>query len=307
MTAHDTPRPDREFPLGGDLTIDRLGFGAMRLARSGLQGPARDRPEALAVLRRAVELGVNHIDTAWFYRAGDLAANDLIREALSPYPENLVIATKVGPLLGPSGRPEGQCEASGLRELVEQNLTSLGLDRLDLVYLRIGGRSEASGESVGERFEALAALRDEGLIRHLGVSNIDRAQLAEARAIAPVAAVQNHFHVNRQQDPGLLGECEAGGIGFAPFFPLGGGPDPLDTGRLEPVAERHKVTVPQVALAYLLARSPVLLAIPGTGSVEHLEENMGAGRIDLTPEDMAELEPRVDLRTENSSTAAASP
>ena len=151
------PRPDREFLLGGDLTIDRLGFGAMRLARSGLQGPARERQEALAVLRRAVELGVNHIDTAWFYRAGDLAANDLIREALSPYPGNLVIATKVGPLLGPSGRPEGQCEASGLRELVEENLTTLGLDRLDLVYLRIGGRSEASGESIGERFEALAA------------------------------------------------------------------------------------------------------------------------------------------------------
>jgi aryl-alcohol dehydrogenase-like predicted oxidoreductase len=289
MTAHDTARPGGEFPLGGDLDINRLGFGAMRLARSGLQGPARDRQDALAVLRRAVELGVNHIDTAWFYRAGDLAANDLIREALSPYPENLVIATKVGPLLGPSGRPEGQCDASGLRELVEQNLTSLGLDRLDLVYLRIGGRSEASGESIGERFEALAALRREGLIRHLGVSNIDRAQLAEARAIAPVAAVQNHFHVNRQREPGLLDDCEASEIGFAPFFPLGGGPDPLDTAGLEPVAKRHEATVPQVALAYLLARSPVMLAIPGTGSVGHLEENMAASRIKLTLEDMAEL------------------
>jgi pyridoxine 4-dehydrogenase len=292
MTAHDTARPGREFPLGGDLDINRLGFGAMRLARSGLQGPARHRQDALAVLRRAVELGVNHIDTAWFYRAGDLAANDLIREALSPYPENLVIATKVGPLLGPSGRPEGQCDASGLRELVEQNLTSLGLDRLDLVYLRIGGRSEASGESIGERFEALAELRQEGLIRYLGVSNIDRAQLAEAQTIAPVTAVQNHFHVNRQQDPGLLDDCEASEIGFAPFFPLGGGPDPLDSARLEPVAKRHEATVPQVALAYLLARSPVMLAIPGTGSVAHLEENMGAGRIDLTQEDLAELEPR---------------
>jgi pyridoxine 4-dehydrogenase len=289
MTAHDIPRAGREFLLGGDLPIDRLGFGAMRLARSGLQGPARDRREAVAVLRRAVELGVNHIDTAWFYRAGDLAANDLIREALAPYPANLVIATKVGPLLGPSGRPEGQCEPSGLRELVEQNLTSLGLDRLDLVYLRIGGRSEASGESIGERFAALAQLRDEGLIRHLGVSNVGRAQLDEARAIAPVAAVQNHFHVNRQQDPGLLRECEASEIGFAPFFPLGGGPDPLDAARLEPVAKRHEATAPQVALAYLLARSPVMLAIPGTGSLEHLEENMAARRISLTAQDMAEL------------------
>jgi aryl-alcohol dehydrogenase-like predicted oxidoreductase len=289
MTPHDTARPGGEFPLGGDLDINRLGFGAMRLARSGLQGPARDRKDALVVLSRAVELGVNHIDTAWFYRAGDLAANDLIREALSPYPDDLVIATKVGPLLGPSGRPEGQSEASGLRELVEQNLTSLGLDRLDLVYLRIGGRSEASGESIGERFEALAALRQEGLIRHLGVSNIDRAQLAQARAIAPVAAVQNHFHVNRQQDPGLLADCQTSEIGFAPFFPLGGGPDPLDAHRLELVAKRHDATLPQVALAYLLARSPVMLAIPGTGSVGHLEENMAASRINLTPEDMAEL------------------
>jgi aryl-alcohol dehydrogenase-like predicted oxidoreductase len=290
MTAHDTPRPGREFRLGRDLTINRLGFGAMRLARGGLYGPARDRAEGMAVLHRAVELGVNHIDTAWFYRAGDVAANDLIREALSPYPENLVIATKVGPLLGPNGFPEGQSDAAGLRQLVEQNLTSLGLDRLDLVYLRIGGRSEASGESVGERFEALAGLREEGLIRHLGVSNIDRAQLAEARAIAPVAAVQNHFHVHRQQDPGLLADCEAAEIAFAPFFPLGGGTNPLDVTRLEPVAKRHEATVPQVALAYLLARSPVMLAIGGTGSVEHLEENMGASRVDLTADDMAELE-----------------
>jgi aryl-alcohol dehydrogenase-like predicted oxidoreductase len=289
MTAHDTARPGGEFLLGGDLKINRLGFGAMRLARGGLQGPARDRAEGLAVLRRAVELGVNHIDTAWFYRAGEVAANDLIREALSPYPENLVIATKVGPLLGPSGRPESQSDASGLRELVEQNLTSLGLDRLDLAYLRIGGRGDASAESIGERFQALATLRDEGLIRHLGVSNIDRRQLAEARAIAPVAAVQNHFHVHRQQDPGLLSDCEANEIGFAPFFPLGGGTDPLDAARLEPLAKRHEATALQVALAYLLARSPVMLAIPGTGSIEHLEENMAASRIKLTAEDLADL------------------
>jgi aryl-alcohol dehydrogenase-like predicted oxidoreductase len=262
----------------------------MRLARGGLHGPARDRAEGIAVLRRAVELGVNHIDTAWFYRAGDVAANDLIREALSPYPENLVIATKVGPLLGPSGVPDAQSDASGLRQLVEENLTTLRLDRLDLVYLRIGGRGDASGESIGERFQALAALRDEGLIRHLGVSSIDRRQLAEARAIAPVAAVQNHFHVNRQQDPGLLGDCESAGIGFAPFFPIGGGPEPLDAARLAPVAKRHEATVPQVALAYLLARSPVMLAIPGTGSIEHLAENMAASRIELSPDDLAELE-----------------
>jgi diketogulonate reductase-like aldo/keto reductase len=161
--------------------------------------------------------------------------------------------------------------------------------RLDLVYLRIGGRSEGSGESVGERFEALAGLSDERLIRHLGVSDIDRAQLDEARAIAPVAAVQNHFHVHRQQDPGLLNDCEANESGFVPFFPLGGGTDRLDAARLEPIAKRHEATIRQVALAYLLARSPVMLAIPGTGSLGHLEENMAASRISLTAEDMAEL------------------
>lgn len=290
MTAHDMERPGGEFLLGADLKVSRLGFGAMRLVRNSFQGGTRDPGESMAVLRRAVELGVSHIDTAWFYRAGDLAANDLICEALSPYPEGLAIATKVGPLLGPEGRPAAQSAAAGLRELVEQNLTSLGLDRLDLVYLRIGGMGASSGESIGERFEALAGMREEGLIKHLGVSNIDRGQLAEARAIAPVAAVQNHFHVHRQQqDLGLLSDCEAHGIGFAPFFPLGGGTDPLDAARLEPVARRHEATVRQVALAYLLARSPVILAIPGTGSVEHLQENMGARRIVLTTQDMAEL------------------
>jgi pyridoxine 4-dehydrogenase len=235
-------------------------------------------------------MGVNHIDTAWFYRAGDVGANDLIRQALSPYPPGLVIATKVGPLLGPEGRPAHQSGAGGLRKLVEDNLSSLGLDRLDLVYLRIGGMGVAAGESLGERFRVLAGLREEGLIRHLGISNVDQRQLAEARAIAPVAAVQNHFHIHRQQqDLALLGDCEAAGTGFAPFFPLGGGTDPLQAARLEPVARRHNATARQVALAYLLARSPVMLAIPGTGSVSHLEENMAAARIRLTGEDLAEL------------------
>ncbi len=281
---------ETELTLAGDLTVKRLGFGAMRLLRGTFDSAPRDPEEGLAVLRRAVELGVNHIDTAWFYRVGDTGANDLIREALAPYPPGLVIATKVGPLLGPAGRPTGQSDAAGLRKLVEDNLTTLGLDRLDLVYLRIGGMNAPGGEPVGMRFAALAALREEGLIRHLGVSNIDQRQLAEARAIAPVAAVQNHFHIHRQeQDLGVLADCEAAGIGFAPFFPLGGGTDPLQGDRLEAVAGRHGATVPQVALAYLLARSPVMLAIPGTGSVAHLEENMGAARIRLTPADLKEL------------------
>jgi pyridoxine 4-dehydrogenase len=286
-----TRQPGGQFRLGGELAVNRLGFGAMRLLLGSRTSAGRDPEEGMAILRRAVQLGVNHIDTAWFYRAGDAGANDLIRQALSPYPAGLVIATKVGPLLGPGGWPDRQSGPDGLRALVEDNLTSLGLDRLDLVYLRIGHMGVPSGESLAERFEALAALREEGLIRHLGVSNVDRAQLAEARAIAPVAAVQNHFHIHRQQpeDLGLLADCEAAGTGFAPFFPLGGGNDPLQPSQLELVARRHGASSSQVALAYLLARSPVMLAIPGTGSVAHLQENMGAAAVRLSPEDLREL------------------
>jgi aryl-alcohol dehydrogenase-like predicted oxidoreductase len=293
MTTDDVTAPGGVFRLGGDLTIGRLGFGAMRLPRGSLDGPIRDPQQGMAVLRKAVELGVSHIDTAWFYRAGQVAANDLIRQALSPYQPGLVIATKVGPLLGPEGRPSGQSDPAGLRALVEQDLASLGVDRLDLVYLRIGGMGVPSGESLAERFEVLAGLAEEGLIRHLGVSNVDRVQLAEARSIAPVAAVQNHFHVHRQQqDAGLLAECESAGIAFVPFFPLGGGADAADAASLEPAAGRHGATVAQVALAWLLARSPVMLPIPGTGSLAHLEENMRSVRLIMNDRDLAGLAPQ---------------
>jgi pyridoxine 4-dehydrogenase len=165
----------------------------------------------------------------------------------------------------------------------------LGVDHLDLAYLRVGGRNPPGGEPIAEQFAALAQLRDEGLIRHLGVSNIDTAQLAEARAIAPVAAVQNAFHVHATADAELLAECTRSGTAFVPFFPLGGGLDPIDTTRLEETAARHGATVQQVALAVLLAASPVMLAIPGTGSLAHLAENVGAASIRLTPEDVASL------------------
>ena len=277
-----------DFRLGGDLGVRRIGFGAMRLARDGWRGPARDPEQGRAVLRRAVELGVNHLDTADFYRSGDGAvrANALIREALHPYPPGLVIATKVGPLFGPKGTMPAP--ANGLRALVEANLTSLGLDRLDLVYLRIGVMTPPHGESLAARFEALAALREEGLIRHLGLSNVDADHLAEARAIAPVAAVQNLFHLAKQDDAALLDLCAASGIAFVPFGPIGSG-DGLDDARLATVAARHRATVSQTALAWLLALSPATLAIPGTGSVAHLEENLAASSIPLTPDDLAEL------------------
>jgi aryl-alcohol dehydrogenase-like predicted oxidoreductase len=280
---------NNEFRLGGDLNVSRLGFGAMRLpSKDGMGGPARDPEAGRAVLRRAVELGVDHIDTADFYvsHGGTVHANTLIREALSPYPSNLVIATKVGPVIRPDGLHHAA--AADLRGHVEANLEGLGVDRLDLVYLRIGAMTPPHGESLAERFEVLAALREEGLIRHLGISNVDTAHLAEARAIAPVAAVQNQFHAAQRDDADVLAACEDSGIAFVPFFPVGGGRD-LDDQRLAKVAARHRATVSQIGLAWLLASSPVTLAIPGTGSLSHLEENMATAAITLTEEDLADL------------------
>jgi aryl-alcohol dehydrogenase-like predicted oxidoreductase len=285
----NTAKSAGTFLLGGDLPVARMGFGAMRLPVKDFTGPARDPQTGIAVLRRAVELGVNHLDTAGFYRRGDVAANDLIRQALAPYPEDLVIATKVGPLRDGDGRPTGQASPDQLRGLVEDNLRELGLDRLDLVYLRVGAMAGPGGESVADRFAALAELRDEGLIRHLGVSNIDAAQLAEAQAVAPVVAVQNTFHVHHAGDTDLLARCAGQGIAFVPFFPLGGGLDPIDDTLLEKTAAAHQATVPQVALAWVLASSPVTLAIPGTGSLAHLEENVAAAALRLSPDDLASL------------------
>ncbi|RCG16815.1 oxidoreductase [Streptomyces diacarni] len=275
----------KTFSLGGDLTINRLGFGAMRLAANTLEGPPRDPENGIAVLRRSVELGVNHIDTAGFYRRGAVRANELIRRALSPYRDDLVIATKIGPLPTPEGVPSGQATPGQLRGLVEAELRSLGLDRLDLVYLRVGGTTGPGGESVAERFAVLAELRAEGLIQHLGVSNVDAVQFAEARKIAPVAAVQNR-HTG---DLGLLTACEEAGIAYVPYFPLGGGVSPLESERLDKVAVRLGATATQVHLASLLATSPSMLAIPGTGSLDHLEENLAASRLSLSDEDLSDL------------------
>ena len=275
----------KTFTLGGELTINRLGFGAMRLPAGTFRGPARDPETGIAVLRRAVELGVNHIDTAAFYQRDGVRANELIRKALTPYPDDLVIATKVGPMLDANGVPGSEATPEQLRGLVEDNLTDLGLDRLDLVYLRVGGMTGPGGASIGDRFAELARLRDEGLIRHVGISNVDGAQLAEARAIAPVSAVQNRFGVHEQADLELLAECERDGIAFAPFFSLSGEPG----AGIEAVAARHGASVQQIALAWTLAVSTAVLAIPGTGSLDHLAENMRAGDIQLTTEDLAAL------------------
>ncbi|MEV5612877.1 aldo/keto reductase [Streptomyces sp. NPDC052225] len=278
--------------LGGDLTVHRVGFGAMRLPRNSLTGPARDPETGRAVLRRAVELGVNHIDTADFYRSGgdaDVRANTLIREALHPYADGLTIATKVGPVFS-GGGPVGEAAPEQLRGQVEANLEGLGLDRLDLVYLRIGSSLEVPhGDSLAARFEALAALREEGLIRHLGISNVDTAHLAEARAIAPVAAVQNHFNAVDRDAAELHAACADAGIAFVPFGSLGMGMADVSSTAVEKVAARHGATVNQIALAWALSLSPVTLVIPGTGSTAHLEENVAAGSLTLTDEDLADL------------------
>jgi pyridoxine 4-dehydrogenase len=278
------------FAIGGDLTVDRIGFGAMRLARNGMGDTVTRDPEtARAVLRRAAELGVDHIDTADFYRSPDGAvrANDLIREALFPYPAGLVIATKVGPVFGPEGPAQGT--AADLRPAVEANLEALGIDRLDLVYLRIGWRVPPAGESLSERFEVLAALRGEGLIRHLGLSNVDQAHLAEAQGIAPVAAIQNLFDPANAAEVALAERAAAEQIAFVPFGPLGSGRGSERDERYAAVARRHGATVAQVALAHVLGWSPNVLAIPGTGSLAHLEENMAARSLTLTPGEMAAL------------------
>jgi aryl-alcohol dehydrogenase-like predicted oxidoreductase len=276
-----------EFRLGGELAVKRIGFGTMRL----LSGRARGPETARAVLRRAVELGVNHIDTAYFYVSDDgaIRINTLINEALYPYPPGLVVATKVGPTYTPRRGYVQTTDPAVLRPMVEANLETLGVDSLDLVYLRIGLMGTPHGESLGARYEALATLREEGLIRHLGLSNVDADHLAQARAIAPVAAVQNQFHSGDHDGGELVALCEQADIAFVPFFPLSGGRGAFSGRRIAKVAARRSATVSQVALAWLLASSPAALAIPGTGSIAHLEENVAAGSVCLTQEDLSDL------------------
>ncbi|NUP64623.1 MAG: oxidoreductase [Nonomuraea sp.] len=279
------------WALGGDLSVARVGYGAMKLTG----WPRGDRPSrdtALAILRRAVELGVNHIDTSHYYARDGVAANELIREALHPYPGGLVIVTKVGALVEGSdlalpAEDKTGLSPDGLRRGVEANLRSLGVDRLDVVNLRMGDLDRAQTPLAGP-LETLLALREEGLIRHLGISNVTAAEFAEARKIAPIACVQNLYNLAEREDDPLVDACAEAGIAYVPFFPVGGF-QPLTAARLDAVAARHGATVPQVALAWLLARSPNILLIPGTGSLAHLEENVAAGTLKLSAEDFADL------------------
>jgi len=276
----------------GDLTVNRLGFGAMRLTGSlpFEKGTPSGRGQSVAVLRRAVELGVNHIDTAAFYFSPLRSANELINTALAPYGDGLVITTKVGPGRDSWGewhwaRPDQ------LRGQVEENIRQLGRDHLDVVNLRRRPRQE----SIAEQFGALAELRDAGLVRHLGVSDVTVGQLAEALAIAPVVCVQNRYGLDLREHDGVLRACAERSIAFVPFFAIAGqsrqsGRQPAEPAELLTVAGRHAATSAQVRLAWTLHQAPNVLAIPGTGSVSHLEENVAAAALRLTAEDLALLD-----------------
>ncbi|MDR6970169.1 oxidoreductase [Leifsonia shinshuensis] len=290
MTSSDqslrTDLPGGVF-RAGDLDLTRVGYGAMQLAGPGVFGPPADRDEAIAVLRAVVEAGITHIDTAEFY--GPHITNELIREALHPYPDDLHIVTKVGAERDAEGNWPHAREPQQLRDQVHQNLRSLGLEALDVVNLRVGGFQRPEPGSLAEQFGALADLQREGLIRHLGLSTVDAAQLAEAQSIAPVVTVQNFYNIANREDDALIELTASQGIAYVPYFPLGGF-SPLQSDVLASVAQRLSATPLAVALAWLLQRSPNILLIPGTSSVAHLRDNIAGAGLALPQDAIAELD-----------------
>lgn len=289
MTAPTTPGGQFTFP-GTSLTVRRMGYGAMQLAGPGVYGPPRDPDAAVAVLRAAVAAGVDHIDTSDFY--GPHVTNQLIRRALHPYPEGLVIVTKLG-----ARRPADQSwqPAQSNEELaagLHDNLRNLGLDAVDIVNFRAmgGGAGHGPAEgSIARQVTALADLKKQGLIRHIGLSNVTAAQVAEAQAITPVVCVQNLYNLAHRGDDALIDDLARQGIAYVPFFPLGGF-SPLQSSTLSDIARRLDATPMQVALAWLLHRAPNILLIPGTSSVGHLRENLAAAQLTLSPGVLAELD-----------------
>ncbi|WP_066951409.1 oxidoreductase [Streptomyces lushanensis] len=273
--------------LADDLTISRMGYGAMQLAGPGVFGPPKDRGQAVTVLREAVDLGITHIDTSDFY--GPVVVNEIIKEALHPYPADLRIVTKVGARRGDDGSWNPSLEPDDLKAQVRENLLHLGLDTLDVVNLRVGTAEGTADESVAEQFGALAELQREGLVRHLGLSGVTSAQLTQARTIAPVVTVQNLYNLAARQDDELVDRCAAENIAFAAFFPLGGF-SPLQSGTLTAVAARLGASPQQVALAWLLQRSSTTVLIPGTSSVTHLHENVAASDLELPADAVAQLD-----------------
>ena len=274
------------FALAG-RTVRRMGYGAMQLAGPGVFGPPKDRDAALAVLREAVASGVDHIDTSDFY--GPHVTNQLIREALHPYPDDLVIVTKVGAIRGNDGAWLPALEPEDIERSVHDNLRNLGLDALEVVNMRSMGSVHAPAEgSIEKQVTALAELQQRGLVRHIGLSNVTATQIAEARRIAEVVCVQNHYNLVHREDDALIDDLADKGIAYVPFFPLGGF-TPIQSSGLSAIAQTVGATPMQVALAWLLHRSPNILLIPGTSSLGHLRENLQAARLSLTGKVLDEL------------------
>ncbi len=275
------------FP-GTSLTVQRIGYGAMQLAGPGVWGPPKDPDGAVAVLREAVAAGVNHIDTSDYY--GPHVTNQIIRQALHPYPAGLVIVTKLGGRRPPDRSWQRAVSPQELTAGVHDNLRNLGLDTLDIVNYRVMGSGLGTQEgSIAEQVAVLEDLRRQGLIRNIGVSNVTAAQLAEAQAITEIVCVQNNYNLAHRHDDALIDDLARQGIAYVPFFPLGGF-SPLQSSTLSSVAERLGATPMQVALAWLLHRSPNILLIPGTSSVAHLRENLAADQLALSPQTLAELD-----------------
>jgi pyridoxine 4-dehydrogenase len=274
------------YAMAEGLDVTRMGYGAMQLAGPGVFGPPKDRDEALAVLREVVALGITHIDTSDFY--GPYVTNELIKEALFPYPDDLVIVTKVGARRDDTGNWLHARTPEEIRSAVHDNLDHLGLEALDVVNLRFGGFAAAEPESLEAQFAALAELQQQGLIRHLGVSTVSAEQIAEAQSIAPVVCVQNFYNIAHRVDDELIETLNSKGIGYVPYFPLGGF-TPLQSDALSAVAARLDAAPMTVALAWLLQRSPNILLIPGTSSRAHLHENVAGASLTLSDDDVAQL------------------
>jgi pyridoxine 4-dehydrogenase len=275
------------FTLAENLTMTRMGYGAMQLAGPHVFGPPTDRDEAIRVLREVVELGITHIDTSDYY--GPFVTNEIIKEALYPYPESLHIVTKVGALRDADGGWPKALAPEQLRQAVLDNLARLGLDALDVVNLRVGGLESATDDSLAEPFSVLAQLQQDGLIKHLGVSTVSAEQVAEAQSIAPVVCVQNFYNLAHRIDDDLIDSLDHQGIAYVPYFPLGGF-SPLQSEELQSVATRLEATQMSVALSWLLQRSPNILLIPGTSSLAHLRENVEGASLVLSDQDLAELD-----------------
>jgi len=278
--------PGGTFKMAEGLIVTRMGYGAMQLAGPHVFGPPADRDAAIAVLREVIALGITHIDTSDFY--GPHVTNQIIKEALYPYPDALHIVTKVGATRDAQGGWPPARSPEQLRQAVYDNLTNLGLDALDVVNLRVGGVDDPNASAIAEPFTALAELQRQGLIKHLGLSNVSAAQIAEAQSIAPVVCVQNYYNIAHRNDDELIDSLAAQGIAYVPFFPLGGF-SPLQSATLESVASRLGATPMAVALAWLLQRAPNILLIPGTSSLAHLRENVAGAALALPDDALVEL------------------